>query len=58
MPEPWRVTFTQFAFAAGDFRLSQRPIEGDQPVDLATAHRIAKNAAAYGEPLVFLNEAT
>ena len=47
MPEPWRVTFTQIAFAAGDFRLSHRPIEGVQPVDLATAHRIDKNGAAY-----------
>ena len=60
VPEPWRVTFTQIAnaFAAGDFRLSQCPIEGVKPVDQATAQRIAKNVAAYGEPLVFLNEAT
>ena len=60
VPELWRARFTQIAdaFAAGDFRLSHRPIEGVQPVDRATAERIAENVSAYGEPLVRLNEAT
>ena len=59
VPEPWRATFTQIAdaFAAGNFRLSQPPIEGVQPLDQATADRIAESVAAYGEPLARLNDA-
>ena len=60
VPELWRATFAQIAdaFAAGDFRLSQRPIVGVQPVDQATADRIAESVAAYGEPLASLSDAT
>lgn len=59
VPEPWRAKFTRIAdaFAAGDFRLSQHPIEGVLPVDETTAKRIAENVAAYGEPLARLNDA-
>jgi hypothetical protein len=60
VPEPWRSTFKQIAdaFVAGDFQLRYRPIDGVDPVDQATAERIAENIAAYGEPLAPLNDAT
>jgi hypothetical protein len=60
VPEPWRSTFKQIAdaFVAGDFQLRHRRIEGVEPIDRVTAERIAENIAAYGEPLVPLNDAT
>ena len=60
VPEPWRSTFRQIAdaFVAGDFQLRRRPVDAVEPVDQATAERIAEKIAAYGEPLAPLNDAT
>jgi hypothetical protein len=60
VPEPWRTTFRQIAdaFVARDYQLRHRPVDAVEPVDLATAQRIAENVADYGELLAPLNEAT
>ena len=60
VPEPWRSTFRQIAsaFAAGDFHLRDRVIDGVAPIDEATAEYIADNVAAYGDALAPLNDAT
>ena len=60
VPELWRPTFRQIAdaFVAGDFRLRHFPVQRVAPVEPATAEHIAKNVAAYGDPLAALNDAT
>lgn len=60
VPEPWRSTFRQIvdAFVAGDFQLRHCPVQLVDPVELATAERIAENVTAYGDPLAPLNDAT
>lgn len=60
VPELWRPRFRRIAsaFAAGDFRLRDHPVDGVAPIDAATARAIARNIAAYGEPLVPLSDAT
>ena len=60
VPDHLRPTFRHIAdaFVAGDFRLRRFPVQCVEPVELATAERIANNVAAYGDPLAPLNDAT
>ena len=60
VPELWRPRFRQIvdAFLVGDFQLRDCPVQSVDPVELATAERIASNIAAYGDRLAPLSDAT